>query len=52
MSRQISKPAIEADPTKGIKVDVGDVAKPFRNEIKEKVEVLTKNGIGELLSWN
>ena len=52
MSNQESKPVIKADPTKGVKVDVGDVSKPFRNEIKQKVAALKKEGIGELMSWN
>lgn len=45
MSQQKSKPLIEIDPTKGVKVDVGDVAKPFRDEIKEKVKALVKEGV-------
>lgn len=45
MSNQESKPVIKADPTKGVKVDVGDVSKPFRNEIKQKVAALKKEGI-------
>eukprot|EP00536_Pseudo-nitzschia_multiseries_P001024 jgi/Psemu1/321892/estExt_fgenesh1_pg.C_130007 len=45
MPEQNSKLVIEADPTKGVKVDVGSVAKPFRNEIKEKVEALKNEGI-------
>ena len=35
------------DPAKGIKVDAGIVAKSFREEIKEKVALLKKSGIGE-----
>ena len=38
---------IVADPSKGIKVDSGIVAKSFRDEIKQKVEDLKKEGIGK-----
>ena len=37
---------ITADSTKGTKVNAGVVAKPFRDEIKRKVERLRSNGIG------
>mmetsp|Transcript_27923 Transcript_27923/g.76854 ORF Transcript_27923/g.76854 Transcript_27923/m.76854 type:complete len:372 (+) Transcript_27923:126-1241(+) len=36
---------IVADTAKGIKVDAGVVAKPFREEIKEKVKLLKSQGI-------
>ena len=38
---------VVADPTKGIKVDAGIIAQPFRDEIKERVAQLHKHGIGE-----
>ena len=41
-----SKPVIIADPQKGIKVDAGDIAKNFRDEIKLKVEAMKKAGVG------
>mmetsp|Transcript_28890 Transcript_28890/g.67843 ORF Transcript_28890/g.67843 Transcript_28890/m.67843 type:complete len:372 (+) Transcript_28890:140-1255(+) len=44
VSEQNSKFLIEADPTKGIKVNAGDIAKAYRNEIKARVEALTKEG--------
>lgn len=37
---------VVADPTKGIKVDAGIIAQPFRDEIKERVSQLHKHGIG------
>ena len=37
---------IVADPTKGIKIDAGIVAKSFRDEIKQKVAKLNAEGIG------
>ena len=37
---------VVADPTKGIKVDAGIIAQPFRDEIKERVRQLNKHGIG------
>ncbi len=49
MSGQISKPLIEADPDKGIKVNAGVVAKAFRDEIKQKVERMKQDGLGKLL---
>mmetsp|Transcript_7501 Transcript_7501/g.9776 ORF Transcript_7501/g.9776 Transcript_7501/m.9776 type:complete len:370 (+) Transcript_7501:181-1290(+) len=36
---------IVADPSKGVKVDAGVVAKPFREEIKEKIKFLKSQGI-------
>lgn len=48
MSEQLSKPLIEADPTKGIKVNAGVVAKSYRDEIKAKVEALKQEGVGKL----
>jgi len=44
VSEQNSKFLIEADPTKGIKVNAGDIAKAYRNEIKARVEALTNEG--------
>ena len=41
-----SKPLIVADSTKGIKVNAGVIAKPFRDEIKAKVEAMKKAGKG------
>ena len=40
------KPVIFQDPTKGIKVNAAVVAKPFRDEIKAKVEGMKKMGLG------
>jgi len=37
---------VEADPTKGIKVDVSTIATPFRLEIQEAIERLKSEGIG------
>jgi hypothetical protein len=37
---------IQADPNKGIKVDAGIIAKPFRDEIKERVRQLNEQGFG------
>ncbi len=48
MSEESSKPLIEADPTKGIKVNAGVVAKSYRDEIKAKVEALKQEGVGKL----
>lgn len=45
MSEESSKPLIEADPTKGIKVNAGVVAKSYRDEIKAKVEALKQEGV-------
>lgn len=45
MSEQNSKPLIEADPAKGVKVNAGVIAKSFRDEIKEKVGAMKQNGI-------
>ena len=52
MSKQSSKPLIEADPTKGVKVNAGVVAKSFRDEIKAKVGAMKHKGIGKFkLRW-
>jgi hypothetical protein len=40
-------PLITASPEKGIKVDAAVIASSFRQEIKDKVERLKKEGIGE-----
>lgn len=40
---------VVADPTKGIKVNAGNIAKPFRDEIKAKVLALKEQGKGMLL---
>ena len=45
-SKNISTQLIEVDPSKGVKVDVSVVAKPFREEIKQKVQALKSQGIG------
>jgi hypothetical protein len=42
----MSKPVIVADPSKGVKVDAGVVAAPFRKEIRDKVEALKAHGVG------
>lgn len=39
-------PVVTADPKKGIKVNAGDVAKPFRDEIKAKVKEMKSQGHG------
>ena len=44
----VPKPLIVADPQKGIKMDVGVVAQPFRDEIRAKVAAMKKAGLGEL----
>lgn len=49
MIEQNSKPLIEADQAKGIKVNAGVIAKSFRDEIKEKVGAMKQEGIGKLL---
>ena len=41
-----TKPVIVADPTKGVKLNASDVAKPFREEIKAKVEAMKAAGQG------
>jgi len=38
---------IARDSTKGIKVDVSDIAKPYRDEIKNAVEELKRCGLGK-----
>ena len=48
MSEQNSKPLIEADPAKGIKINAGIIAKSFRDEVKEKVGAMKLEGIGKL----
>ena len=40
-------PVVTVDSTKGIKVDAGDVAKPFRDEIKAKVNEMKSQGHGK-----
>ena len=40
-------PLVVADPTKGIKVNAGIIAKPFRDEIKAKVLALKEQGKGK-----
>ena len=47
-----SKPLIVADATKGIKVNAGIIAKPFREEIKAKTEAMKKAGKGTSSSTN
>ena len=37
---------IVSDSSKGVKVDAGIIAGPFREEIKQKVRVLKEHGIG------
>ena len=41
---------IVADTSKGVKIDASVVAKPFRDEIKQKVTELKRQGIGKLIS--
>ena len=38
---------IVSDPTKGVKVNAGIVAKPFRDEIKAKVAAMKQAGYGK-----
>jgi hypothetical protein len=40
------KPVIVTDPTKGVRLNASDVAKPFRDEIKAKVESMKAAGLG------
>lgn len=42
----VPKPLIVADPTKGVKMNVGVVAQPFRDEIRAKIEAMKKAGLG------
>lgn len=44
-----NKPLIVADATKGIKVNAGIIAQPFREEIKAKVAEMKKQGLGTLI---
>jgi len=37
---------VVADTSKGIKVNSGVIAQPFRDEIKERVQQLNQHGIG------
>jgi hypothetical protein len=46
-SADVPKPLIVADPQKGIKMDVGVVAQPFRDEIRAKVAAMKNLGLGE-----
>eukprot|EP00531_Pseudo-nitzschia_arenysensis_P015346 CAMPEP_0116145186 /NCGR_PEP_ID=MMETSP0329-20121206/16439_1 /TAXON_ID=697910 /ORGANISM="Pseudo-nitzschia arenysensis, Strain B593" /LENGTH=366 /DNA_ID=CAMNT_0003640735 /DNA_START=175 /DNA_END=1275 /DNA_ORIENTATION=+ len=45
MSEQISKPLIEFDAAKGVKVNAGVVAKSFRDKIKAKVQAMKQDGL-------
>ena len=42
----VTTAVVVADPTKGMKVDAGIIAQPFRDEVKERVAQLRKHGIG------
>lgn len=42
---------VVADPTKGIKVNASIIAKPFREEIKMKVDAMKRDGRGTFLSF-
>jgi hypothetical protein len=46
LSPMTTTPLIVADATKGIKVNAAVVAKPFRDEIKAKVEAMKQQGVG------
>lgn len=46
-SLDVPKPLIVADPKKGVKMDVGVVAQPFRDEIRAKIAAMKKAGLGE-----
>jgi len=37
---------VEADPTRGIKVDVAKIASPYRQEIQASVQQLERQGVG------
>jgi hypothetical protein len=43
-----STPLIVASPDKGIKIDAAVIAKSFRQEVKDQVQELKKDGIGTL----
>ncbi len=45
---EISKPLVEFDAAKGVKVNAGVIAKSFRDEIKAKVEAMKQDGLGKL----
>jgi len=45
MSEQDPKSLVEADPAKGVKVNAGVIAKPFREKIKKKIEAMKHEGI-------
>jgi len=45
MSQNDTKPLVVADPTKGVKVNAGVIAKSFRDEIKATVATMKKDGI-------
>ena len=52
MSEQDPKPLVDADQAKGVKVNAGAIAKPFRDEIKKKVETMKQDGIGKfVVEW-
>ena len=38
---------IQPDPSKGIKVNAGVIAKPFRDELKRKVDAMKAEGRGK-----
>ena len=46
MTSNETAPIIVALPDKGIKVDATTVAKPFREEIKKKIQEFKEDGIG------
>ena len=46
---EVKPTVIVADPKKGVKVDAAVVAKPFRQEIKDKVSAMKVEGIGTYL---
>ena len=50
MTEENKKRLIEADPAKGVKVNAGVIAKPFRDEIKGKIEAMKREGLGKS-SW-
>jgi hypothetical protein len=46
MTTTTGNPLIESNPKCGIKIDAAIIAEPFRNEIRQRVQVLKEHGIG------
>jgi hypothetical protein len=45
-SRDVPKPLIVADPTKGVTMNASVVAQPFRDEIRAKIAAMKEAGLG------